>query len=39
MNNKYINEFGNKILFSKIEYQKRVKKIKTKMANEILIYC
>ena len=34
MNNKYINEFGNKILFSKIEYQKRVKKIKTKMAND-----
>jgi len=34
MKKKYINEFGNKILFSKIEYQKRVKKVKTKMAND-----
>ena len=34
MKNKYINEFGNKILFSKIEYQKRVKKVKIKMAND-----
>ena len=34
MKNKHINEFGNKILFSKIEYQKRVKKVKIKMAND-----
>ena len=34
MKKKYINEFGNKILFSKIEYQKRVKKIKIKMVSD-----
>jgi len=34
MKNKHINEFGNKILFSKIEYQKRVKKVKIKMATD-----
>ena len=31
MKKKYINQFGNEILFSKSEYQERVNKVKAKM--------
>ena len=31
MKNEYINEFGNKIIFKKVEFKERVRKIKDEM--------